>query len=283
MMQPIKSEVRQMTAEDAARGAVLTQQIGWSQNQDNWARLIEWAGAGSLCIADGDKLVATAIAIYYSPAVSWIGVVITHPDYQRQGLARRMMTAAIDYLRGRGAQCIMLDASKMGYPLYDSMGFRSLYKVEVFQGNAPLIVGSDSVRELTEADIPAVIQRDGQLFGVERPQIIRSLALPGAAWVLGSPDDIQGYLLLKHSRKGASIGPWYHNTSAGAEALLRRALVGINGQGAGIYIPEMNTAAKAIVTSYGMIYDRYCTRMVLGDEPPGDMTHQYSVASLATG
>ena len=65
-MPPIKAEVRQMTAEDAARGAVLTQQIGWSQNQDNWSKLIEWGGAGSLCIADGDQLIATAIAIYYA-------------------------------------------------------------------------------------------------------------------------------------------------------------------------------------------------------------------------
>lgn len=279
----IKAEVRQMTADDAARCALLTQQIGWSQNQDNWARLIEWAGAGSLCIADGDQLIATAIAIYYSPAVSWIGVVITHPDYQRQGLARQMMTAAIDYLRGRGAQCIMLDASKMGYPLYDSMGFRSLYKVEIFQGDAPLIVGDDGIRELTEADIPAVIQRDGRLFGVERPQIIRSLAQPGTAWVSGTADDIRGYLLMKNSRHGASIGPWYHNTDAGAEALLRRALAGINGQGAKLYVPETNAAAKAIATKYGMVYDRYCTRMVLGDEPPGQMREQYSVASLATG
>jgi hypothetical protein len=212
-------------------------------------------------------------------------VVITHPDYQRQGLARRMMTAAIDYLRGRGAKCIMLDASKMGYPLYDSMGFRSLYKIEIFQGNAPLIVGDDGVRDLTEADIDGVIRRDGQLFGVERPQIIRRLAhpLPGAAWVSGTADDIQGYLLLKNSRHGASIGPWYHNTDAGAEALLRRALAGINGQGAKLYIPETNAAAKAIATKYGMVYDRYCTRMVLGDEPPGQMMHQYGVASLATG
>jgi GNAT superfamily N-acetyltransferase len=282
-MPPTKTEVRQMTAEDAARGAVLTQQIGWSQNQDNWARLIEWAGPGSLCIADGDQLIATAIAIYYSPAVSWIGVVITHPDHQRQGLARKMMIAAIDYLRGRGAQCIMLDASKMGYPLYDSMGFRSLYKVEIYQGDAPLIVGSDGTREMTEADIPAVIQRDGQLFGVERPTVIRTLAQPSESWVSGNADNIQGYLLMKHSRHGANIGPWYHDTAAGAEALLRRAFAGINGQGARLYIPEMNAPAKAIAAKYGLIYDRYCTRMVLGDEPPGQMMQQYSVASLATG
>ena len=88
---------------------------------------------------------------------------------------------------------------------------------------------------------------------------------------------------MKHSRHGANIGPWYHNTSAGAEALLRKALAGINGQGARLYIPEMNATAKAIANRYGMVYDRYCTRMVLGDEPPGDMKHQYGVASLATG
>ena len=49
--------------------------------------------------------------------------VYTRSEYRRQGIARRMVNMLIDETWKRGATEISLDATKMGRPLYESLGF----------------------------------------------------------------------------------------------------------------------------------------------------------------
>src|SRR4051794_1110673 len=114
-----QTQLRQITPDDIERGVALTQSIGWGHDTDTWQQLIRWCGEGSLGIFAGDQLVASTFALEYSPALAWIGVVVTHPAYQKRGLARRLMTAAIEMLKAHGVNCIMLDATDLGRPLYE--------------------------------------------------------------------------------------------------------------------------------------------------------------------
>lgn len=43
--------------------------------------------------------------------------------YRRRGLARRLMVAILDWCRGQGIERVVLHASSMGRPLYESLGF----------------------------------------------------------------------------------------------------------------------------------------------------------------
>ena len=55
-----------------------------------------------------------------------IGNVATHPDYQRRGLARKLVTRAIEHARTYGAEVVMLDVratAQPAYSLYRSLGF----------------------------------------------------------------------------------------------------------------------------------------------------------------
>ena len=49
--------------------------------------------------------------------------VYTRSEYRRQGIARNMVNMLIDETWKRGATEISLDATKMGRPLYESLGF----------------------------------------------------------------------------------------------------------------------------------------------------------------
>ncbi len=49
--------------------------------------------------------------------------VYTRSEYRRQGIARRMVEMLIDETWKRGATEISLDATTMGRPLYESLGF----------------------------------------------------------------------------------------------------------------------------------------------------------------
>ena len=51
--------------------------------------------------------------------------VYTRSEYRRQGIARRMVEMLIDETWKRGATEISLDATELGRPLYESLGFNS--------------------------------------------------------------------------------------------------------------------------------------------------------------
>ena len=81
---------------------------------------------------DDDKVIGCA-----SMSFMWIMPTFSHPtgrrahlmnvytrsEYRRQGIARKMVNMLIDETWKRGATEISLDATTMGRPLYESLGF----------------------------------------------------------------------------------------------------------------------------------------------------------------
>ena len=54
----------------------------------------------------------------------YVHSVYTEPYYRRRGLARRILTAMIDYCRENGWPRISLHASELGRGLYEDLGFK---------------------------------------------------------------------------------------------------------------------------------------------------------------
>jgi GNAT superfamily N-acetyltransferase len=54
----------------------------------------------------------------------YVHSVYTVPEYRRQGLARRILHAMIDYCRDNGWPRLTLHASDMGRGLYEDLGFK---------------------------------------------------------------------------------------------------------------------------------------------------------------
>jgi GNAT superfamily N-acetyltransferase len=57
------------------------------------------------------------------PRRAWIVNMYTEPEYRRQGLARRLMEAMIEWCRGQRMANVFLHASDEGRPLYEALGF----------------------------------------------------------------------------------------------------------------------------------------------------------------
>ena len=84
-----------------------------------------------LAIDDGDVIGCASMSFM------WIMPTFSHPtgkrahlmnvytrsEYRRQGIARKMVNMLIDETWKRGATEISLDATTMGRPLYESLGF----------------------------------------------------------------------------------------------------------------------------------------------------------------
>jgi len=57
------------------------------------------------------------------PQRAWVVNMFTEPEYQRRGLARRLVQEMIDWSRANGLRFLYLHASDAGRPLYESLGF----------------------------------------------------------------------------------------------------------------------------------------------------------------
>ena len=77
-----------------------------------------WIGAGGVSFY-------RVMPTYHNPSgrKAYLMNIYTHPDYRRRGLGRRMAELLIEEAKARGITSISLDATDMGMPLYESMGF----------------------------------------------------------------------------------------------------------------------------------------------------------------
>lgn len=279
--------LRQMTADDLPSALALSQSIGWGTGTLDWQRVLFWAPDGCFVLDEaGRGVIGTVTTTPYSTTMAWIGLMIVAPDRQRQGLGRQMMQAAIDHLIARHTQRILLDASEAGRPLYRSLGFRELYKVERWRGKASTYIGPRA-RRMRSDDVPAVIALDTQWFGVPRGHILIRLLdeSPTLAWVDEVRGQISGYLLGRPDSIGVYLGPWMAWDSASAERLLRTALEQVQGQMVSINIPDYNGRALILAENHNLSRAWHCTRMIYGDAEPimGESMAQLGIAATAIG
>ncbi|MER3398655.1 MAG: hypothetical protein C4316_09030 [Chloroflexota bacterium] len=87
----------------------------------------------------------------YLPRVWLIFNVAVHPDYRRRGIARRLMTLALDRIRLAGGQVAVLDVETDNLParnLYLGLGFELLERLIEYRGRVPelLPIRSPNIR-----------------------------------------------------------------------------------------------------------------------------------------
>lgn len=82
------------------------------------------------------KIVGTGIIFYYASVPScanptgknaYVTSLYVEPDFRGWGIARAIMERLIEKAESRGYKVIMLNASEMGKPLYEKMGFAEIH------------------------------------------------------------------------------------------------------------------------------------------------------------
>ncbi|MCA0457568.1 MAG: GNAT family N-acetyltransferase [Chloroflexi bacterium] len=282
-MQPKEPELRLIKPDDIPAVVRLMEKIGWNHPVEQTKQYIGWGGSGSFCLAFADEIVATAIALKYNQRLAWVGLVISDPDYQRRGFARRLMNHVMSYLEG--VESVMLDASVAGFPIYDKMGFQSLYKINAYCGTPQVYELPSSVRAMTEADIEAVVSMDCKTHGIARPHIIRWLFETGKSYVTTENGLITGYAFTKRFGDTLRAIAWNANSRNAADHILRACSTEA-AQGnfhLRINVPEPNIIASDLAEAHQLTIERYVTRMVYGQPPPGKMGEQYGIITFMTG
>ena len=276
-------ELRVMSADEAPAVVKLMQKIGWTHPVEQIQQCILWGGEGSFCLTFDDSIVATAIALKYSQRLAWVGLVVSDPAYQRRGFARRLTNHVMQHLND--VDSVMLDASTLGFPLYNHMGFQSLYKINAYSGAPQRFELNPAIRPITAADMLTVIGMDCEVIGLPRPQVMNWLFETGKGFVATDADKITGYTFIKTHLDTLRLAAWNAKDALTAESLfqLGSTLAAEGGFTYRINIPEPNAQASDMALRHNLTIERYVTRMVYGKPPPGHMSDQYGIISFMTG
>jgi GNAT superfamily N-acetyltransferase len=241
---------------DAPGGFELSEEAGWNQTTADWSLLIRLGRAFGLAAPDG-RLVASAVAFPYPSGFGWIGMVIVHGPYRRQGLATRLMERSIAELRGQGL-IPFLDATPAGQAVYERMGFRAVDALTRWRGSGGP-PGADDLPPLDAVD--EIAELDRAAFGVDRSAVLADLLARQGAVSRRDPDG-DGFVLTRAGRSATYVGPVVAREAAAAVRLLESALVGIPGPVL-IDVPDRQAEVIALLAARGFEPERPFARMAL--------------------
>ena len=271
-------QVRLLTLADIPAAMRLKDAAGWNQTETDWRNLLALAPDGCFGIDCDGTLRATATAVCFGEELAWVGMVLTDPSYRGRGFARRLMEHALDYLRSRPVAWIKLDATEMGSPLYERLGFREESRIERWmreKGPAPKVVAPPGRFDLDRA-------LDRNAFGADRTSLLKVLAAIESASVA------HGYAMGRPGSRAAYFGPCVARSADAARNLLAWFL---NRHPDGsIYwdILPVNDESVAMARAFGFTRVRELVRMALpgAKNPPrltGDDSLVFAIAGFEFG
>lgn len=261
--------IRRMTESDTAGALALIRPQHWNQTEADWGRFRALQPQGCFVATIDGTVVATTTTALFS-RVGWIGMVTVDGTLRGGGIGRAIMDRAIAYLHRAGARTIKLDATPMGKPLYDKLGFQGEYRVERYQRAAePMESEGVAPCRPGTAEWQAALALDRRAYHADRSPMLRLLAVgwPELAAVHVSGGEVDGYLVGRHGHRFDHLGPMVATTAAAAEQLLRWGMASSPGRQVIIDRPDPNAPACDLLQSYGFQPLRDFTRMHLGQEP----------------
>ena len=225
--------------------ALRIQQEWWERGERLLRALLAWDGGRLLVVRAGaldlpllgGTTPATPVAVVGAVAAGATGVignVVVREDYQRRGLARALMTAALDWQRQRGVRTVWLDATMDGRRLYRSLGFAD--SEPSYYAKAPIdalkrdwlqnTAGGLRAALASPAALARVAALDTAAFGGDRTPLVAGVLREPETWLYLVEDAVGtalGYLVartLEPPLGGIRAGSWVAESDAAAAALL---------------------------------------------------------------
>jgi GNAT superfamily N-acetyltransferase len=258
-----------MVRNDIDLGLRLKDQAGWNQTPADWSRFLALEPAGCFVAELDGRPVGTATTCVLG-SVGWIAMVLVDAAARHQGIGTQLVTRATAYLQQRAVQTMRLDATALGRPVYQRLGFTAEYELVRWAGRP----AAGSNRQRTEMDVvvPSAEQQealaaiDQQATGTDRRRLLARLwqEQPQAVAVAVLDDCIQGYAMFRGGSRSTHLGPAAAMSTAAGHALLEWACNRCTGKPIQLDIPRDNLAASDWARSCGLEPQREFTRMVQG-------------------
>jgi ribosomal protein S18 acetylase RimI-like enzyme len=281
---PPEFSLQRLTEQHIEGALKLCRLAGWNQLAYDWRRLLKLEPLGCFAVSLKSKLVATVTNTRYGDNLAWIGMMLVHPDFRRQGLATMLVNKCLDFLRTSGTRCVKLDATPTGQKVYEKLGFEvewpfRRWTLQRIPLNSQHVAGKVSPASQGSHDFPdQVCELDASAFGADRSELIRDLTPSTDVRFRGS-----GYGLLRPGYLADYLGPVVSGSLADAGDLIRE-LIDESPRTIFWDIPSPNDSAVRLAQSLGFQPGRDLIRMQIGRQAPTpDYSLQYAMFDPSVG
>jgi GNAT superfamily N-acetyltransferase len=274
MSRPGKERLRKLRAGDIPAAFQLSAGAGWNQTEEDWRMLLELGSEGCLGIEVDGHLVATTTLVSYGRRLAWIGMVLTRADYQRRGLAKKLLTHCLEQADRMGIETTKLDATDQGQPLYEKFGFHPEQEIQRWsrtgESATSLPASGASVVEPWRAS-------DSLAFGADRWTLLQRLAQRHPPISID-----QSYLFSRPGRMTAYLGPCVSENPEAARHLIEECVRSTNCSWSWDLFPS-NKDAAAIARNLGFSPQRHLVRMARGKGLRERKSAIYAIAGFELG
>ena len=273
--------LRTMQSIDVSKGQELSARLQWPHRREDWAQMYRLS-EGAVLEADDGSIVGTCFATRQG-SYATIGLVIVDPAYQGRKLGQRLMKWAVDVAEGRS---IVLNATDVGLPLYEKMGFRSFNRIHQYQGQSvagPSELDSRRTRLATARDFDQIVHLADSSTAFSRQAIIAEFcAIAKKVAVVEENGAVVGFGISRPFGRGYAIGPVVAHSREQARQLVASLLTDLQESFVRIDVTDQS-GLEDIVQATGLKLVGQVPTMVLGEEPPAAPARQFAVASQALG
>jgi GNAT superfamily N-acetyltransferase len=253
-----------MTDDDVPAGLALSRQASWNQTETDWRRALALQPDGCF-VADDGAVVGTCCACVFGP-VAWVALMLVDVSRRRQGIGLALMERALAFLDGQSVASVRLDATPLGQPLYEKLGFVEQLRLARYAGVLPaddrptspdvVCVSSERWESLAALD-ESVTRTDRRklllrLFD-EQPGEVRGVAGPGG-WL--------GFMTARVGFHATQLGPC---VGAAGSLLLQDAFRRHAGRRVFLDVPEGHAEARRLAEGRGLSVQRHLLRMCRGE------------------
>jgi len=258
--------IRPMTVADLSLGMRLKAQAGWNQTDADWRRFLHLQADGCFVAELDGTAVGTTTTCVFGP-VAWVAMVLVDEAVRGRGIGTALMRHALAFLDGRAVRSVRLDATPLGQPVYEKLGFVAEYSLARYEGVLPAAAAHvTDVEPLAPELLSEVCRFDQAVTGTERGRMLSLLyeERPEAFRVLRRGGAVAGFLASRAGANAVLIGPCIARGDTG-----RRLLADVPRRCAGqrlfLDVPVPNLPAVSAVEAMGLTVQRHLLRMGRGE------------------
>jgi GNAT superfamily N-acetyltransferase len=260
-------DFRAMTLADVPFGLQLCRLAGWNQTPADWQRFIALEREGCFIASRDGKPAGTACVFTFGP-VAWVAMVLVHPAQRGGGIGTAMMKHAIGWADARGIASLRLDATALGRPIYEKLGFTADYDFARYEG-VPLPPARETyaaAMAFNDDDMASCVALDSAAHATQREALVRPLLREShsARVTRNDTGDVTGLITWRPGHNATQIGPCIASDAAAGVVLLNAAAAAVGDGPVFVDIADENAAAVAWAAERGLTRQRPFVRMTRG-------------------
>jgi GNAT superfamily N-acetyltransferase len=228
----------------------------WGDIRPRFAYFVTSLNCEPLKMMHAGRMVAVGTTIKHANT-AWLACIIVHSDFRNRGLGAEMTLALINSLDPKIFKTIYLDATDLGYPVYQKSGFQleCTYTHFLKKDTSVLLEIPAGIQGFHTNYLQDVLQLDAEISGENRSFILQENLVD--CKVIYYQNQLTGFYLPQLS-EGLIVAK---NMAAGIALMQLRALEKPNAA-----MPSLNQTATELLPGIGFELLRTSRRMYFGEK-----------------